>query len=149
MDKGITESVLNFAIENLADGETYTTTDIYQLAQASDDPIHQSWSTQIIGDRLRSWARRNAIYKGHCCREIQQAGQRTRYEVWAKGKRGVVTSDVQNKLVVESSPLKTDPKPKTSGGGTFRGKVLDQKDDGSMLIRTPDDKLYRVQPIDW
>jgi len=80
------------------------------------------WTTSHIGAALQTWANNGNIFEGHRLRKHGE-GRATAYELVPVSAEGV--------------------------GDQFTAEILESREDGSMLVKTPDGKYLKVSPLKW
>lgn len=81
-----------------------------------------TWTTSHIGAALHTWTSNESIIDGYRLKKHGE-GRATAYELIPAG-----AADL---------------------GELFVAEILEKRDDGSMLVKTPDGKYLKVSPLKW
>jgi hypothetical protein len=137
------DQIKSFIVQHFANGNGYTTVDIAEFAARKDFP---EFNTQKIGDTLRAWSGRNAIFRGFVCERIREVGHRDRFHIRPFDSLPGEAASEEPPAVTAPSEKETSSKAKSE---RFTGKILDRRDDGSFLVTGSDKQLYVVNLLKW
>jgi hypothetical protein len=121
----IASEIREFVTENMDDVGKFTTKDVATMCE-------DRWPSSNISVALHDWAAYNWIVGGYRLTKEGKKGGRQTWEVVTASK-----SKPKQKATVQEDY------------DVFAAEVLDQRSDGTLIVRTSGGDFYKVQRLEW